>query len=40
MAYTVEHFYKKVLEGADKMGSDFYTLEYVMNRLRLRRMIL
>jgi hypothetical protein len=33
MAYTVDHFYKKVLEGADKMGSDFFTLEYVMNRL-------
>lgn len=33
MAYTVNHLYKKVLEGADKMGSDFFTAEYVMNRL-------
>lgn len=34
MAYTVEHLYKKVLEGTDKMGSDFYPLPYVMNRLQ------
>lgn len=33
MSYTVDHFYKKVLEGTDKMGSDFFTLQYVMNRL-------
>lgn len=33
MAYTVEHVYKKILEGTDKMGSDFYTLPYVMNRI-------
>lgn len=33
MAYTVNHLYKKVLEATDKMGSDFFTLEYVMNRL-------
>ena len=33
MAYTVNHFYKKVLELTDKMGSDFYPLPYVMNRL-------
>jgi hypothetical protein len=33
MAYTVDHFYKKVLETSDKMGSDFFSLEYVMNRL-------
>jgi hypothetical protein len=33
MAYTVDHLYKKVLEGTDKMGSDFFTLPYVMNRL-------
>lgn len=33
MAYTVAHFYKKVLEGTDKMGSDFFPLQYVMNRL-------
>lgn len=32
MAYTVEHLYKKVLEQSDKMGSDFFSLEYVMNR--------
>jgi hypothetical protein len=33
MAYTVQHLYEKVLEGTDKMGSDFYTVDYVMNRL-------
>lgn len=33
MAYTVEHVYKKVMEGTDKMGSDFFSVEYVMNRL-------
>jgi hypothetical protein len=33
MAYTVDHLYKKIIEGTDKMGSDFYTLPYVMNRL-------
>jgi len=33
MAYTVEHLYKKVLEATDKMGSDFFPLPYVMNRL-------
>jgi len=33
MAYTVNHLYKKVLEGCDKMGSDFYPVDYVMNRL-------
>lgn len=33
MAYTVDHLYKKVLENSDKMGSDFFTLEYVMNKL-------
>jgi len=33
MAYTVDHLYKKVLEGTDKMGSDFFPIEYVMNRL-------
>lgn len=33
MAYTVNHLYKKVLEGADKMGSDFYSVAYVMRRL-------
>lgn len=33
MAYTVNHLYKKVLEGTDKMGSDFYTVPYIMNRL-------
>jgi len=33
MSYTVDHLYKKVLEQSDKMGSDFFTLEYVMNRL-------
>lgn len=33
MAYTVKHLYEKVLEGTDKMGSDFYTVPYVMNRL-------
>jgi hypothetical protein len=33
MAYTVETLYKKVLEGADKMGSDFYPLDVIMNKL-------
>lgn len=33
MAYTVKHLYEKVLEGTDKMGSDFFPLKYVMNRL-------
>lgn len=33
MSYTVDHLYKKVLEATDKIGSDFFTLEYVMNRL-------
>lgn len=33
MAYTVNHLYKKCLEGLDKMGSDFYTVDYIMNRL-------
>lgn len=33
MAYTINHLYKKVLEGADKMGSDFFPLPYVMNKL-------
>lgn len=33
MAYTVNHLYKKVLELTDKMGSDFFSIEYVMNRL-------
>jgi len=33
MAYTISHLYKKVLEGSDKMGGDFYTVPYVMNRL-------
>lgn len=35
MAYTVNHFYKKVLEATDKMGSDFFPLPYVMNRLEM-----
>jgi len=34
MAYTINHLYKKVLEGADKMGSDFFPIEYVMNKLQ------
>lgn len=34
MAYTVDYFYKKVLEETDKMGSDFLTLPYIMNRLQ------
>ena len=33
MAYTVNHLYKKVMEGVDKMGSDFFDYEYVMNKL-------
>ena len=34
MAYTIDHLYDKVLEASDKMGSDFFTLDYVMNRLQ------
>lgn len=34
MAYTVEYLYKKVLEDTDKMGSDFFPLDYVMKKLR------
>ena len=33
MAYTVKHLYDKVIEGSDKMGSDFFDVPYVMNRL-------
>lgn len=33
MAYTISFLYKKVLEGSDKMGSDFFPVPYVMNRL-------
>lgn len=33
MAYTVEKLYEKVIEGTDKMGSDFFTIPYIMNRL-------
>jgi hypothetical protein len=33
MAYTVSHLYNKVLDGVDKIGSDLYTLEYVIDRL-------
>lgn len=33
MAYTVQKLYTKVLEGADKMGSDFFPISYVMNKL-------
>lgn len=34
MAYTVNHLYKKVLEGTDKLGVDLFTIPYVMNRLQ------
>jgi hypothetical protein len=33
MAYTVDKFYRKVLEECDKMGSDFFPIPYIMNRL-------
>lgn len=33
MAYTIDHLYKKFLESTDKMGGDFYTIPYMMNRL-------
>ena len=35
MAYTVSHLYEKVSEGVDKIGSDLFTLKYVMNRLEV-----
>ncbi len=33
MAYTVQHLYDKVMEGVDKIGSDLYTIPYVLRRL-------
>jgi hypothetical protein len=33
MAYTVDYLYKKVLDGTDKIGSDFFTIPYVMSKL-------
>ena len=33
MAYTVSHLYDKVTEGLDKMGSDLFTVPYVLNKL-------
>jgi len=33
MAYTVDYLYKKVLDGTDKIGSDFFTIPFIMSRL-------